>query len=93
MPFPPFFSLSASKASQFNLSSSLAQIYGPQGVHIATVVINGIVQGEEGEMSAKNIAGVLWREYEKGNGEKKGEMSACEVGRVEDFLKMMGVLK
>jgi short-subunit dehydrogenase len=45
-PFPPLFSLSASKASQFNLSGSLAQVYGPLGVHVATVVINGTVEEE-----------------------------------------------
>lgn len=92
-PFPPFFSLSAAKASQFNLAGSLAQVYGPQGVHVATVVINGIVEGDEGEMSAKNIAGELWKMYERGNGGKKGEMSVSEVGKVDDFLRKVGLLK
>ena len=39
-PFPLFFSLS-DRASQSNLAGSLAQMYGPQSVHGATVVTNG----------------------------------------------------
>jgi hypothetical protein len=80
-PFPTLFSLSASKASQFNLSVSLAQVYGPLGVHVATVVINGKVDEEgEGEMSAKTIAEQLWKQYEEGNERKKGEMSVVSWG-------------
>ena len=57
------------------------------------MVINGIVQGAEGEMGARNIAGVLWGEFERGMGEggKKGEMRIGEVGRVEDFERMVGL--
>ena len=80
LPFPPYFSLSLAKASQFNLAGSLAQVYGPKGIQFSTVVINGIVQGTEGEMGARNIAGVLWGEFEGGRIEKDG---GGGVGREE----------
>lgn len=89
-PFPPFFSLSLSKAAQFNLAGSLAAVYGPMGVYVGMVVVNGLV-APEGEISADNIAEALWRVYEerleKG---REGKMNVSEVGRVEDFLKMVG---
>ena len=94
-PFAPYFSLSCSKAAQLNLAGSLAQVYGgPQGINFSTVLINGIVQGIEGEvMGARNIAGVLWGEFEAGRdgNEKNGEMRVMEVGRVEDFERMVGL--
>jgi hypothetical protein len=93
MPFPPFWSLSVSKAAQFNLAGSLAMVYAPLGVHVGAVVVNGIV-GKEGEMSPGSIAGELWGLYERGLlKERQGEMSVREVGRVEDFLRMVGALK
>jgi NAD(P)-dependent dehydrogenase (short-subunit alcohol dehydrogenase family) len=89
-PFPPFFSLSASKAAQFNLAGSLAAVYGPMGVHVGMVVVNGLV-AQEGEMSAESIAREIWEVYEKGvEAGREGKMSVREVGRVEDFLRMVG---
>jgi NAD(P)-dependent dehydrogenase (short-subunit alcohol dehydrogenase family) len=93
-PYTPYFSLSLAKASQFNLAGSLAQVYGPKGVQFSTVVINGIVQGIEGEMGARNIAGVLWGKFEEKRIEKNGgngKMRIMEVGRVEDFERMVGL--
>ena len=53
-------------------------MYGPQGIQVSVVVINGIVQGTDGEvMGARNIAGVLWGEFVE--------------GRVEDFERMVGL--
>jgi short-subunit dehydrogenase len=91
MPFPPFYSLSASKASQFNLSGSLAQVYAD--VHVGTVIVNGIVEGEEGEMGSRNIAERLWEMYERVDGGRKGEMSVSEVGTIDEFLRKIAVLK
>lgn len=83
LPFPPFFSLSLSKAAQYNLAGSLAAVYGPKGVHVGMVVVNGLV-APEGEMSAESIAKVLWGVYETGaKPGEEGKMSTRELGRVE----------
>ena len=71
-------------------------MYGPQGIQVSVVVINGIVQGTDGEvMGARNIAGVLWGEFVEGRERnekgKNGEMRVKEVGRVEDFERMVGL--
>lgn len=93
MPFPPFWSLSVSKAAQFNLAGSLAMVYAPLGVHVGIVVMNGLV-AKGGEMSPGSIAGELWGLYERGLPKgRPGEMSVREVGRVEDFLRMVGASK
>jgi NAD(P)-dependent dehydrogenase (short-subunit alcohol dehydrogenase family) len=86
-PFHPYFSLAASKAAQHNLTQSLAQVYAPQGVHVAAVVVNGFVGPESELFSPKKIAEVYWKLYEQGA--EKGERSVwvsvqftvvCELG-------------
>jgi hypothetical protein len=65
-PWHPYFSLSLSKASQFSLVQSLAQAFSPQGVHIAAVVVHGLVKPESEVFSPQKIAEVFWKLYEQG---------------------------
>ncbi|KXS12825.1 short-chain dehydrogenase/reductase SDR [Gonapodya prolifera JEL478] len=44
MPMKQYASLSLGKAGLLNLSSSLAQELGPQGIHVASVTINGFIK-------------------------------------------------
>ncbi|QNK67322.1 SDR family NAD(P)-dependent oxidoreductase [Variovorax sp. PAMC26660] len=43
---PPFAAFAAAKASLRSLSQSLAREFGPQGIHVAHVVIDGGIDGE-----------------------------------------------
>jgi hypothetical protein len=65
-PWHPYFSLSLSKASQFSLVQSLAQAFSPKGVHVAAVVVHGLVKPESEIFSPQKIAQVFWKLYEQG---------------------------
>jgi hypothetical protein len=67
-PWHPYFSLSLSKASQFSLTQSLAQAFSPQGVHIAAVVVHGLVKPDSEIFSPQKIADVFWKLYQQGAG-------------------------
>jgi NAD(P)-dependent dehydrogenase (short-subunit alcohol dehydrogenase family) len=69
-PFHGYFSLSLSKAAQFSLTQSLAQVFSRQGVHVAAVVVHGLVKPESEHFSPRRIAGVFWDLYQQG---PKGE--------------------
>jgi short-subunit dehydrogenase len=72
-PFAPYFSLSLSKAAQHSLTMSLAQEYSKQGVHIAAVVVHGLVKPEGDKYFGPSIiADVYWKLYGQGaDGEKE----------------------
>ena len=53
------------KAAQVNLAGSLAQAYGPKGVHVATVSVGGHVTPESDIFSPKKIAESYWELYEQ----------------------------
>jgi len=70
-PFAPYFSLSMAKAAQHSLTMSLAQEFGKQGVHVAAIVVHGLVKPESEFFSPRVIAEVFWKLYEQGA--EKGE--------------------
>jgi NAD(P)-dependent dehydrogenase (short-subunit alcohol dehydrogenase family) len=43
---PNFSHFASSKAGLRNLAQALAREYGPQGVHVAHIVIDGVVNGD-----------------------------------------------
>ena len=69
-PYHGYFSLSLSKAAQFSLTQSLAQVYSREGVHVGAVVVHGLVNPESEHFSPKRIASVFWDLYQQG---PKGE--------------------
>jgi len=72
-PYPHFFSLSASKASQHNLMTSFHRKYEPQ-IHLACVPVNGIVRDDAKVTSSRAVAAQFWKLYEQKKG-VKGETS------------------
>jgi NAD(P)-dependent dehydrogenase (short-subunit alcohol dehydrogenase family) len=53
---PPFAAFAAAKAGLRSLSQSLAREFGPQGIHVAHVVIDGGIDGERLRQSAPQRA-------------------------------------
>lgn len=64
-PSPLYFALAMNKAAQVSLAASLAQEYGPHGVHIGTVAVGGHVTPESDIFSPVKIAGDFWKLYEQ----------------------------
>lgn len=62
-PLPELFSLSAVKAAQHNLVTSLQEVYGSQGIHIALALVGGFVRPEARNLNPENIAKVMWTIY------------------------------
>ncbi|THW35027.1 hypothetical protein D6C89_09738 [Aureobasidium pullulans] len=62
-PMPAMFSLSASKAAQYNLIESLHKEYSPNGIHTALVVVGGSVSDESLYCSPAVIAEKFWELY------------------------------
>ncbi len=85
-PIADFFCLSMQKAAQYNLALSLNQILAPQGVHVASVNIGGLINDEDAVLSTKNIAKNLFELYEQDRPDWKWEV---EVGIWQEFLEMM----
>ncbi|KAF2667006.1 NAD(P)-binding protein [Microthyrium microscopicum] len=65
-PYHPFFSLAQSKASQHNLTMSLAQKLAPEGIHVCAIIVHGLVKPESEIFSPANIAKTYWKVYEEG---------------------------
>lgn len=59
------------KAAQHSLTMSLAQEFSKQGVHVAAIVVHGLVKPESKHFSPRVIAEVFWKLYEQGA--EKGE--------------------
>ncbi|HTB74027.1 MAG TPA: SDR family NAD(P)-dependent oxidoreductase [Polyangiaceae bacterium] len=69
---PPFAAFAASKAALRSISQTLAREFGPRGIHVAHVVIDGGIDGErlrsrhvsvtdaEGLLALEDIADVYW---------------------------------
>ena len=68
IPHPRYLSLSVSKSAQFNLAGTLAIEGQKTGVHVATVVVNGIVAPGSGLMDPVNIAQSYWDLYRQDKG-------------------------
>jgi NAD(P)-dependent dehydrogenase (short-subunit alcohol dehydrogenase family) len=71
-PFHKYFSLSLSKAAQFSLATTLSQRFAPEGIHVASIVVHGLVRPDSEHFSPGKIANVFWKLYEQGaKGEKE----------------------
>jgi NAD(P)-dependent dehydrogenase (short-subunit alcohol dehydrogenase family) len=72
---PPFAAVAAAKAGLRSVSQTLAREFGPQGIHVAHVVIDGVIDGErvrqgaaqrvaelgaDGLLAIEAIADVYW---------------------------------
>lgn len=68
---PPFTAFAAAKSAERSLAQGLAKEFGPQGVHVAHVIVDGIIdgdkvnlrfpdfansKGEDGKLNIQNIA-------------------------------------
>ena len=87
-PIGDFFSLSLQKAAQYNLAGSLGQLVGPQGVHVASVTIGGILDDSDPDMNSELIASKLWELYRQ---EKHEWQFEIKVGDIMDLIKKMQI--
>jgi NAD(P)-dependent dehydrogenase (short-subunit alcohol dehydrogenase family) len=56
---PPFTAFAAAKAAERALAQSLAREYGPEGIHVAHVIIDGIIDGEQVDKALKGAGRAL----------------------------------
>jgi hypothetical protein len=74
-PYHGYFSLSASKAAQFSITTSLGQRFVKEGVNVGAVVVHGLVRKDSEWFSPERIAGIFWECYAAGTGRwKKGDV-------------------
>ncbi|KAK6375791.1 hypothetical protein LTS17_007613 [Exophiala oligosperma] len=59
-PLADYFSLAMQKAAQFSFMGSLNQVLAPQGVHVAGVDIQGLVDDKQPVLNPRNIAEQFW---------------------------------
>ena len=85
-PIGDFFSLSMQKAAQHNLAGSLNQLLGPQGVHVASVNIGGILDDDNPVINAANSAQALVDLYEQ---DQKNWQWEIKIGNIEDLIRKM----
>nr|KAK5450522.1 hypothetical protein LTR18_000538 [Exophiala xenobiotica] len=85
-PIADLFSLSMQKAAQFNLAGSLNQVLAPQGVHVASVDIGGVVTDEDPVLNSRNIAEQFWKLYQQ---DKEQWMFDVKLGDIQEFIKKM----
>jgi NAD(P)-dependent dehydrogenase (short-subunit alcohol dehydrogenase family) len=64
-PYHPFFSLAQSKAAQHNLTMSISQVLKPKGVHVAAIIVHGLVREDSPIFAPKKIAETYWKVYEE----------------------------
>ena len=62
-PIPQLFSLSAVKAAQYNLVTSLHEIFRPQGINVTLALVGGAVSTQAKNLNPTNIAKVMWTMY------------------------------
>ena len=74
------------KAAQFNLAGSLNQVLAPEGVHVASVDIGGIVKDEDPVLNPRNIAEQFLKLYQQ---DKTQWMFDVKLGDIEEFIKQM----
>ena len=70
------------KAAQYSFAGSLSQVGGPKGIHVATVIIGGVVKDDDPVINAKNIADKFWELYGQ---EEKSWQSRLDVGNIRDM--------
>ncbi|KAK7974090.1 hypothetical protein PG989_015938 [Apiospora arundinis] len=85
-PIPPLFSLSMQKAAQSNLLNSLGQMYGPKGVHVARLDINGFVREDDETMAPARCAKQHWRLSQQ---QQKDWEHVVDVGDMDALIEGM----
>jgi hypothetical protein len=73
-PEPSLFALSINKAAQYNFGTSLFKTFGPQGVHVATVIVGGVVSDEEKINNPRAVAENFWKLYSQNRAEWKRDI-------------------
>jgi hypothetical protein len=77
-PIPGLFSLSAVKAAQYNLVTSMHEVFRPQGIHVALALVGGAVSPESRNLNSKNIADVMWMLYSQDEAHWSKEFEIAE---------------
>jgi len=85
-PYPHFFSLSASKASQHNLMFSFHKKYEPQ-IHVACVPVNGVVSDDAKVTSSRAVAAQFWKMYEQKKGVRGENSVEMDDPDYEDMIE------
>ncbi|KAK5033239.1 hypothetical protein LTS07_003540 [Exophiala sideris] len=86
-PIAGFFALSMQKAAQFNLTSSLRQILGPKGVHVAVITIAAIIRDDHPVLNPKNIAAQYWKLYEQNEDSWDFNVPMGDIQELHDILR------
>ncbi len=74
---PPFLAFASAKAALRAVAQGLAREFGPQGVHVAHIVIDGVIQGE---YAATNFSGFV---------RSKGKNGLLSVDAIADAYLML----
>ncbi len=74
---PPFTAFASAKAGLRAIAQSMAREFGPQGIHVAHVIIDGAVNGDK--------INTRFREY----AESKGENGTLDIDAVADTFWML----
>lgn len=85
-PIPQLFSLSMQKAAQANLLKSLEHMYGPKGVHVARLDINGFVREDDDTMAPARCAEQHWRLSQQ---QQKDWDQVVDVGDMDALIEAM----
>lgn len=86
-PIAGYFALSMQKAAQFNFTSSLRQVLGPKGVHVAVITIAAIIRDDHPVLNAKNIAEQYWKLYEQNEDSWDFDVPMGDIQELFDLLK------
>lgn len=74
-PFPELFSLSASKAAQYNMVTSLYKAYSEKGIHCGLVVVGGRLRTQTINCNAADVADKTWELYCQPKGQYSKEIT------------------
>ncbi|KAJ6439666.1 short-chain alcohol protein [Purpureocillium lavendulum] len=84
-PDPESFVLSMTKAAQRNMAESMAQKFGPQGVHVGLVNVSGVVDPDKKQLNARYIADRAWDLFNQPKEEQEFEVVIREEGEQQEF--------
>ena len=74
---PPFTAFASAKSAERSLAQGLAREFGPQGIHVAHVIIDGIIDGDKVNLRFPDFAN------------SKGEDGKLNIGAIaENFLML-----
>ncbi|KAK7917129.1 NADP(+)-dependent dehydrogenase [Apiospora marii] len=91
-PLPPIFSLSMQKAAQSSLLKTLEQVFGPQGVHVARLDINGFVREDDEVMAPARCAEQHWRLSQQDRHEWEHVVNVGEMDALIAAMKAQGFI-